>query len=544
MAPTSTRRESPTPSSDPNTAQPVDEDVTRSDGEGSGGERPVREKLRDATLNNSERGRLQKKRSLEEFEEGEDEEAGEGGDTTTRHVRKRSREAVGGDDANGEGREKTPEGVALDEGEGGLTSPKGKRTRDQVKVLDAETEVSTPSEERKTKRVRDSGSPEPATEMTEAAAQTSPAKVPPTSGFANTSATSPFGALAGKDGSANAKAAPPQTSDSAFKSSGFGSFASASTSAFGAAAPKSTSPFGASAATGSASPWSAKAPTPATQPSVFAAASSNTTSGFGNTSSTSAFGSLGKSSLGGSGFGGGSALGSSAFSTLGGGAKLSSFGAPASGAPAPKIEGLSSKPAKAFGATDDSDAEEGGGEGDTDEETAGEDVAGAKSPLHEGATDGEKDKRFYKQTIETGEEGETTMFQQRAKLYAFDKVEKKWVERGSGTLKLNISEPATEDAESATTKPKLMDAPEVDEEAAVSMSSSKVHARLLLRADGSQRVVLNSPIVKGAKFGDDEEPKGQAILFLGRLAGAQAGDAGLDMLQMKVSRACFGVFKG
>ena len=45
----------------------------------------------------------------------------------------------------------------------------------------------------------------------------------------------------------------------------------------------------------------------------------------------------------------------------------------------------------------------------------GDDGTGAKSPLSESASaapaEGEKDKRFYKQTIETGEEGETTMFQ-------------------------------------------------------------------------------------------------------------------------------------
>jgi Ran-binding protein 3 len=213
----------------------------------------------------------------------------------------------------------------------------------------------------------------------------------------------------------------------------------------------------------------------------------------------------------------GSALGSSAFSTLGGGSKLSSFATPGSST-APKIEGISSKPAKAFGATNDTD-EESGGETDEDEEA----TAGEKST----ADQDKKDKRFYEQHIETGEEGETTMFAQRAKLYHFDKAEKKWVERGSGMLKLNISDPEPASSDKAN----LSDAPEDDE----ALPPRKVHARLLLRAEGSQRVVLNSPIVKGAKFGDDVEPKTQAILFLGRLAGAQAGEAGLDMLQVKVS---------
>jgi Ran-binding protein 3 len=240
--------------------------------------------------------------------------------------------------------------------------------------------------------------------------------------------------------------------------------------------------------------------------------------GFGNTSSSSAFGGLGKSGLGG-GFAGSSALGG--FGGISSGAKPAF--ASASG---PVIEGISSKPAKAFGASNDTDDEEGD---DTDNEDG--DESGAKSPQHE--SDNKKDRRFYEQHIETGEEGETTMFQQRAKLYQFDKEGKKWVERGSGVLKLNIkeSEDATEDAEEG--KAKLMDAPEEDDEEDAG-GKKKVSGRLLLRADGSQRVVLNSPITKPLKFGGETEPTGQTILFLGRLAGSKDGDAGLETLQIKV----------
>lgn len=565
--PASTRRASPTPSSEPKAAPPQDEDVTRSDGEGSGGEKPVREKLRDATLNNPQ---SKQKRGLEEVDAADESKDGaemEG----TRHRRKRSRdvEENGGVEKERDGtpevaeenmeekerdstpevaeeimeertRDPTPEITEENMEDSGVASPKSKRLREDAQVAEAEgaVEASTPTEERKTKRVRDSGSPEVAEVMTDA---TSPAKspsaqIPPRSGLASTSATSPFGAVAGLPTARTAKSPPPQTSDHKFKSSGFGSFASGAPSAFGATVPKTTSAFGASAATGAASPWAAKTATPATQPSAFATASASTGSGFGNTSTASAFGGLGggaKSGFGGNGTGGfGGALGSSAFSTLGGGSKLASFAAP--NTTAPKIEGLSGKPAKAFGASNDTDEDEDPEDTDADEE-------GTKSPVHE-SNDHEKDKRFYKQHIETGEEGETTVFTQRAKLYGFDRAAKKWVERGAGVLKLNITEVATtneENEEEEEGKTKIVDAPEEDEEAP---PPRKVHARLLLRADGSQRVVLNSPIVKGARFGDETEPTGMTILFLGRLAGAAAGDAGLDTLQMKVRSVRHGCY--
>jgi Ran-binding protein 3 len=510
----------------------VDEDISRSDNE-SGGEKPVREKLRDTSIAGA-RGRLQKKRSLEEIQG--DDDAEEQQKEGARHVRKRSREAVPGADVeiaaptpNGarEARPATPNASieTTDEEmevQSGLTSPKNKRTRDQVveeaKAEDAVADTSTPSEERKTKRARDSGSPQPPTEVSKLA---SAAEILPTSGFANTSATSPFSSLGARSATTDSNALP-QTSDEKFKASGFGAFASASASPFGAASPKAASPFGAPA--GSASPWAAKPATPATQPSAFATGGSGSSSGFGNASSTSAFGSLSKSSLG-AGFGGTSAL--SGFKAVQGSSKLGSF----AGGSGPTIEGLSSKPAKAFGASDDTDEDE---EAHTDEEAAEE--SGLKSPLHE--SEGKKDKRFYEQHIETGEEGETTMFQQRAKLYQFVQEEKKWVERGVGVLKLNISGPSEEhtsgnDLEEG--KVKLMDAPaEGDEEEEAEEKVKQVHARLLLRADGSQRVVLNSSVKKGLKFGEDKEPSGQTIIFIGRLAGANDGDAGLDLLQLKV----------
>lgn len=53
-----------------------------------------------------------------------------------------------------------------------------------------------------------------------------------------------------------------------------------------------------------------------------------------------------------------------------------------------------------------------------------------------------------------------------------------------------------------------------------------------MRADGSHRVALNTPIVKGVKFGSvtGDAPVGGFIYFLGSIDGS----AKLEMLQMKV----------
>lgn len=56
-----------------------------------------------------------------------------------------------------------------------------------------------------------------------------------------------------------------------------------------------------------------------------------------------------------------------------------------------------------------------------------------------------------------------------------------------------------------------------------------------MRADGSHRVALNTPIVKGVKFGsvNGEAPVGGYMYFMGSIDGS----AKLEMLQMKVCEA-------
>ena len=308
-------------------------------------------------------------------------------------------------------------------------------------------------------------------------------------------------------GEAKPKSPAPETSSSAFAASGFSARAGSSTSGFGALgkASEGKSPFASAAA---ASPSLSKSP------SIFATGSTSDepktlppASAFGSVlGAKSPFAAMGATtaSLGSSGFGsllsGGGAFGGggSGFGVLAGGPKLSSF----AGGGGPAITGLSGRAAKPFGAAADEDDDE------EDEEEEG-DVADVRSPVSD---QGRKDPRFHEQEgmedaalrlgganeclVATGEEAEETIFSARAKLFAFISEEedgkKDWRERGAGILKINVS---------------------VDDD--------DKKARLLMRADGSHRVVLNSPIHKSLKFGNvsGEKPTGMTNLFLGTLPG-------------------------
>lgn len=276
--------------------------------------------------------------------------------------------------------------------------------------------------------------------------------------FLNTSAVSPFASL-GAQSTEGEEAKKKVTSPSSFAASGLASFAKSEQSPFGTLGGSGSTPSVFKAAD------SASSEKPAA--SGFAAAAG--ASPFASTG-TSGFGSFGGSALG-SGFGGGFGGGSTG--------KLSSF-ASASG---PAFGSTTSKP---FGAAADSDKED-------DEEDDDNVVASFEKE--------KEDERFYEQqsmfsfllemlrknypnmkTVETGEEEEQTYFSSKAKLFHFK--DKEWKERGVGTFKINVKEGGSDE-------------------------NDKVSARMIMRADGVLRVMLNSPIFKGMPVGEvnGEEPK-------------------------------------
>ena len=330
-------------------------------------------------------------------------------------------------------------------------------------------------------------------------------KIPAGSGFANTSATSPFGALANNKPSTESDQ--PQTSSSAFAASGFSSLASSAASPFATAGkmsggfgsgggfgPSSKSPLGASANEENAKPSGSAFGGSLGQQSAFGAPKASL-GGFG--SGASGFGKIGQSSALGSGLGG-SGFGSGATG-------LTSF---ASGKSTPLSGATKAKPA--FGApADDDDDDEYENDGADDDAAAA--AAGSKSPL--AAEEDAKDERFFEQDVETGEEDETTAYSCRAKLYNYFTLpdgKKEWRERGLGVLRLNVK-PGEDGDESGRPK-----------------------ARFLMRADGSHRVVLNTPIKKEIKFGTPSgaPPTNGFMYFLGTFDGRD----NLEMLQIKVSQ--------
>jgi Ran-binding protein 3 len=517
-----------------------DDNARLSDTEG--GEKPVREKLQKAHITQDQntstsdtmagndsgeeaangneslkvqaqpRGQLQKKRSYEEIEgEHVKESASE---PAKHHTRKRSRDSTADEDQLNNGRrkvsgERTRNGdsaAEIDMGHQAEPDSTSKTPRAMTPEPAAESRTEPTIEDMsspKTKRSRllsDTSAVETDETVSngfQPSTSTKPestTKIPATSGFANASATSPFGALA------KSKSPEPQTSASAFAASGFSALSGSSASGFGSVA-KSGSGFGSGGtfATGAKSALSAKEnETP--KPAGFGGALGQPSGLSGAGSSTSAFGS-GASGFGriGSPSGGfGSTLGGAGFGSLSGG--LSSF---ASGGKAPAPLGGTSKAAKSFGAPTAEEDDDEGEDGDDDDKT------GTKSPL--AAEEDKQDERFYAQSLETGEEDETTDFNSRAKLYNFAANadgKKEWRERGLGVLRLNVKHVSSDGEE-------------------------KVKARLLMRADGSHRVVLNTPIMKDMKFGTltGGPPQGGYMLFMGTIEGS----SGLELLQVKVS---------
>lgn len=469
-----------------------------------------------------QRGRIQRKRSFEEVEPEQSEPAASA--PSKLHNRKRSRDSTAeeyalnngqrktsgersrsGDETEGNGarsndglnspRSTTPDlGTDKESAAEAVASPKTKRSRLHSTSADPEATVAESSGLTTSSALIDKSNASTAESKTDAS-QGLAGKIQPGVGFANSSSSSPFGALAGS------KPPSAETSSSAFASSKFGALAGSSSSGFGALGNTTGGPgLGGGFGSGTKSPLaSTNKAAPETSGSAFGGALGQQSS-FATAQSGSAFGSgaSGFASLGGvssGGFGGG--LGGTGFGSLGSGG-LSSF---ASGKPAPAAS--SSKLAKPFGAAANlEDAEDGGDEED--------DGAGFKSPLSQDSD--KQDERFYAQDIETGEEGEMTEMTCRAKLYNFAPGEdgkKEWRERGVGILRLNVQRPLHDDDDTKTT------------------------ARLLMRADGSHRVLLNTPVLPQIKFGqpDGSRPTGSYVYFMGTIDDKKE----LQLLQLKVS---------
>ncbi|KAL4917302.1 hypothetical protein BDW62DRAFT_184164 [Aspergillus aurantiobrunneus] len=411
-----------------------------------GGERPVRNKLKETTITSvpktstdastaprgdssraSSRGR---KRSLDDGEAGDnDDELG--------HRRKRSRDSSR-EEATDEVQDQDQPRQSQDSG----STLKKKRSRDQLDKNESKVEE-------KGEKVDAKGTAKGGAAAAKAAVEGEPEKkrhrdgsqerdpAPLPNAFANTSSVSPFGAIGSSTSKQPAEEAKPATSSSAFASSTLAAFAGSEQSPFGSLGASTPSVFKSSAES-----------TPAETDKPAA-------TGFAAAAKPSGFAALGS---GFSGFSGG-------FGAAGSSGGLTSFAAP--GGPS-VLGGASSKP---FGA-----------EADSDEEDEKEDEADSGP----GEFEADKtDERFYARQIETGEEEEKTYFACKAKLFHFSDME--WRERGLGNFKVNV---------------KVTDGVE-----------DKKSARMVMRADGVLRVMLNTALFKGMNVGDasGNEPRSKQI---------------------------------
>ncbi len=115
--------------------------------------------------------------------------------------------------------------------------------------------------------------------------------------------------------------------------------------------------------------------------------------------------------------------------------------------------------------------------------------------------------------INDGEEGETTLLQIRAKLFAFVK-ESGWKERGAGNLKLNVPRIYVDYDDNGIPIPGSFDPSARDDSDEEGDAPSPTSARLIMRQDNTHRVILNTVILKGLKFEEKSSSSGAfQILF-------------------------------
>ncbi|KAL9603443.1 MAG: hypothetical protein Q9219_001130 [cf. Caloplaca sp. 3 TL-2023] len=314
------------------------------------------------------------------------------------------------------------------------------RKQDGDDKIPADTRAAEPSEPVQSPSLPAPRTPSPH-KLPNADAESKAAQKPPTSfaasGFAAMSASSksPFGALG---------ASTPSVFRSNHTTTSEASNASAASTEDSQSKPTGMSAFGSSA-----SPFAAST-------SGFSGKSGF---GFGANGAASKAGSFGPSVFD-------SAFTTSSFSAP----KLTSFAAPTGDLAPPRP----TESTKAFGSpADDSGEEDGGSEGDG-------------NPEEVGAGDAEIDSRFQQQQVETGEDGEESIFQSsRAQLYYFDSGG--WHEKGKGAFKLNVA----------------------------SSDRDEKNARFIMRAHQTFRVLLNQPIFKKMQVGDSKgrEPQGKNFSF-------------------------------
>ena len=139
---------------------------------------------------------------------------------------------------------------------------------------------------------------------------------------------------------------------------------------------------------------------------------------------------------------------------------------------------------------------------------------------------------FAINVVETGEEGEETRFSARAKLFYFDSTTKTWKERGFGLLKLNVTKSNGDDEVDRSDEESNPQTAETMASQEKQSSKPNKLARLLMRSEAVYRVILNVPVFKTLKAGDQngDIPPDRSVKF------TALEDKKPVMMQLRVSR--------
>lgn len=222
---------------------------------------------------------------------------------------------------------------------------------------------------------------------------------------------------------------------------------------------------------------------------------------------------------------------------LSGGAKLTSFAKPGEGF-------KTDKPARPFGAPE-SDEEDGDKEDDEDgDEGSGDEAAGSdkesqekkeKSEEPKESADDKKKPKLQKVVIDSGEAGEVSLLQVRAKMFMMEKGVG-WKERGAGILKVNVPQSSVESDDQGNPIPESFDASMLEDEESKDGSKGRKSVRLIMRQDHTLRVILNTVILPNMDFVLNTKLKSSTVLFMA-FDGTE-----VRQVQMKLSEANANLF--
>lgn len=139
--------------------------------------------------------------------------------------------------------------------------------------------------------------------------------------------------------------------------------------------------------------------------------------------------------------------------------------------------------------------------------------------------------------VNTGEAGEATIVQVRAKMYYVDNDNKEagWRERGAGTLKINVPASCVDFDDSGNAISGTFDASGLDE---ANGSGAFNGARLIMRQDQTHRLLLNTVLLPAMIFQEKTSLKAVNVLFTAFSPNEEGDTPRAFSVNMKVGYDC------